>query len=214
MVEYKKKKIQLQSGGTLYYYYKINNDGKKERVTKEQYIKKSKKGGYSNNTSQNFNNKVDNRAKNFWLNSLKSSIVNWTNSGSRDNKISDTFHIPFWEGTITKKAPSIFSKDTQKKLTLFFSPLAEDFKVYDKPFIVAGYLTKPGNNRNNNSPLEWEEVVIENGGRDGLNVRYTGEKGSEKRLLTLGNPEKNEKLWYFIQSLKPIFKEEFDKHFS
>jgi len=50
MVEYKRKKIQLQSGGTRYYYYKIGSDGKKERISKEKYVESTKKkvGGEGN----------------------------------------------------------------------------------------------------------------------------------------------------------------------
>lgn len=50
MVEYKRKKIQLQSGGTRYYYYKIGSDGKKERISKEKYLESTKKkvGGEGN----------------------------------------------------------------------------------------------------------------------------------------------------------------------
>lgn len=59
-MEYKKKKIQLKSGGTRYYYYKINSKGKKERITKEEYLKKTKvlKGGLtinSNSIQKSFN---------------------------------------------------------------------------------------------------------------------------------------------------------------
>lgn len=52
MVEYKRKKIQLQSGGTRYYYYKVLSDGKKERISKEKYLENSKKrGGTDGNTT-------------------------------------------------------------------------------------------------------------------------------------------------------------------
>lgn len=52
MVEYKRKKIQLQSGGTRYYYYKVLSDGKKERISKEKYLEHSKKrGGNDGNTT-------------------------------------------------------------------------------------------------------------------------------------------------------------------
>jgi hypothetical protein len=40
MVEYKKKKIMLQSGGTRNFYYKISSDGKKTQVSKKEYLEK------------------------------------------------------------------------------------------------------------------------------------------------------------------------------
>jgi len=43
MVEYKKKKLILQSGGTRNYYYKVSYDGKKKQVSKNEYLKQ--KGG-------------------------------------------------------------------------------------------------------------------------------------------------------------------------
>lgn len=46
MVEYKKKKIILQSGGTRNFYYKISSDGKKTQVSKKEYLEK--KGGNPN----------------------------------------------------------------------------------------------------------------------------------------------------------------------
>ncbi len=50
MVEYKRKKIQLQTGGSRYYYYKIGSDGKKERISKEKYLESTNKkvGGDGN----------------------------------------------------------------------------------------------------------------------------------------------------------------------
>ena len=47
MVEYKKKKLILQSGGTRNYYYKVSSDGKKKQVSKNEYLKQ--KGGHPNN---------------------------------------------------------------------------------------------------------------------------------------------------------------------
>jgi len=43
MVEYKKKRIQLQNGGSRNYYYKEFSNGKKEQISKEEYL--NKKGG-------------------------------------------------------------------------------------------------------------------------------------------------------------------------
>lgn len=51
MVEYKKKKIVLQSGGTRNFYYKISFNGKKKQVSKKEYLEK--KGGHPNNPNNN-----------------------------------------------------------------------------------------------------------------------------------------------------------------
>jgi hypothetical protein len=51
MVEYKKKKIVLQSGGTRNFYYKISFNGKKKQVSKKEYLEK--KGGHKNNPNNN-----------------------------------------------------------------------------------------------------------------------------------------------------------------
>ena len=51
MVEYKKKKIALQSGGTRNFYYKISFNGKKKQVSKKEYLEK--KGGNPNNPYNN-----------------------------------------------------------------------------------------------------------------------------------------------------------------
>ena len=51
MVEYKKKKIALQSGGTRNFYYKISFNGKKKQVSKKEYLEK--KGGHPNNPNNN-----------------------------------------------------------------------------------------------------------------------------------------------------------------
>ena len=51
MVEYKKKKIVLQSGGTRNFYYKISFNGKKKQVSKKEYLEK--KGGHPNNPYNN-----------------------------------------------------------------------------------------------------------------------------------------------------------------
>jgi hypothetical protein len=51
MVEYKKKKIILQSGGTRNFYYKISYNGKKKQVSKREYLEK--KGGHKNNPYNN-----------------------------------------------------------------------------------------------------------------------------------------------------------------
>ena len=40
MVEYKKKKFVLQSGGTRNFYYKITSEGKKKQVSKSEYLEK------------------------------------------------------------------------------------------------------------------------------------------------------------------------------
>jgi len=51
MVEYKKKKIQLQNGGSRNYYYKVLASGEKQRIKKEEYLEKTKKkGGEGENT--------------------------------------------------------------------------------------------------------------------------------------------------------------------
>ena len=47
MVEYKKKKIQLQNGGSRNYYYKEYSDGKKKQVSKEEFL--SARGGDNSN---------------------------------------------------------------------------------------------------------------------------------------------------------------------
>jgi len=47
MVEYKKKKIVLQSGGTRNFYYKVSSNGKKKQVSKKEYLEK--RGGHKNN---------------------------------------------------------------------------------------------------------------------------------------------------------------------
>ena len=47
MVEYKKKKLILQSGGTRNFYYKVTSDGKKKQVSKSEYLEK--KGGTGEN---------------------------------------------------------------------------------------------------------------------------------------------------------------------
>jgi len=52
MVEYKKKKLILQSGGTRNYYYKVNSDGKKKQVSKNEYLEK--KGGTVKNNANNW----------------------------------------------------------------------------------------------------------------------------------------------------------------
>jgi hypothetical protein len=52
MVEYKKKKLTLQSGGTRNYYYKVSSDGKKKQVSKNEYLKQ--KGGTNIETKQNY----------------------------------------------------------------------------------------------------------------------------------------------------------------
>jgi hypothetical protein len=51
MVEYKKKKLILQSGGTRNYYYKVSSDGKKKQVSKNEYLKQ--KGGMEGNENSN-----------------------------------------------------------------------------------------------------------------------------------------------------------------
>jgi hypothetical protein len=51
MVEYKKKKIILQSGGTRNFYYKISFNGKKKQVSKKEYLEK--RGGNPNNPNNN-----------------------------------------------------------------------------------------------------------------------------------------------------------------
>jgi hypothetical protein len=51
MVEYKKKKIVLQSGGKRNFYYKITADGKKKQVSKSEYLEK--KGGSGLSISNN-----------------------------------------------------------------------------------------------------------------------------------------------------------------
>ena len=43
MLEYKKKKILLQSGGTRNFYYKVTSNGKKNQISKIEYL--NKKGG-------------------------------------------------------------------------------------------------------------------------------------------------------------------------
>ena len=45
MVEYKKKRIQLQSGGSRNYYYKVLANGEKKRVNKEEYLARTQKNG-------------------------------------------------------------------------------------------------------------------------------------------------------------------------
>lgn len=55
MVEYKKKKIILQSGGTRNFYYKVTSNGKKKQVSKSEYLEK--KGGSEN--SKNFMSKKE-----------------------------------------------------------------------------------------------------------------------------------------------------------
>jgi hypothetical protein len=45
MVEYKKKKILLQTGGTRNFYYKVKSDGKKKQVSKKEYLEKKGGGG-------------------------------------------------------------------------------------------------------------------------------------------------------------------------
>lgn len=47
MVEYKRKKIKLQSGGTRNYYYKISENGEKKRINKNEYLANIQKGGES-----------------------------------------------------------------------------------------------------------------------------------------------------------------------
>ena len=45
MVEYRKKRIQLQSGGSRNYYYKVLANGEKKRVNKEEYLARTQKNG-------------------------------------------------------------------------------------------------------------------------------------------------------------------------
>ena len=40
MVEYKKKKLILQSGGTRNYYSKVSSDGKKKQLSTHEYSEK------------------------------------------------------------------------------------------------------------------------------------------------------------------------------
>ena len=47
MLQYKKKKILLQSGGTRNFYYKVTSNGKKKQISKIEYL--NKKGGDPNN---------------------------------------------------------------------------------------------------------------------------------------------------------------------
>jgi len=64
MVEYKKRRVQLQSGGYKYQYYKQYKNGKEKKIEKEEYYK-NKKGGTNvqqncsrNSLSRNINDSV------------------------------------------------------------------------------------------------------------------------------------------------------------
>ena len=53
MIEYKKKKILLQSGGMRNFYYKVTSNGKKKQISKIEYL--NKKGGVpSDSKNKNF----------------------------------------------------------------------------------------------------------------------------------------------------------------
>jgi len=54
MVEYKKKKIQLQNGGSRNYYYKVLASGEKQRIKKEEYLEKTKKKGGEGENKKEF----------------------------------------------------------------------------------------------------------------------------------------------------------------
>ncbi len=54
MVEYKKKKIQLQNGGSRNYYYKVLASGEKQRINKEEYLAKTKKKGGDGENEKEF----------------------------------------------------------------------------------------------------------------------------------------------------------------
>ena len=106
MVEYKKKKIQLQNGGTRNYYYKIYQDGKKKQVSKEEYTS-NKKGGkidfllYKEQQKQlldDINNYLEQREKN-----LKGNITNYTSykilsNIQRQKEVSEKYISEFSKG--------------------------------------------------------------------------------------------------------------------
>jgi len=208
MVEYNRKKIQLQNGGTRNYYYKINSNGKKERVTKEQYLRNSKKGGnitsyIPDNTTinQTFNNKyvVNNRFNitkiNSWLENLRAQSQS-INSKTNAFKLEKTFNKPFWKGNVVKKAiPGLFTKghDSEKILRLYFTT-DSGFFGNNKPFSLVGTLI------DKNLPKSFEDILVLNYDDNGLLVKYNNKKG-EQRSLTLGTPEKNMKLVELINYL-------------
>lgn len=55
MLQYKKKKILLQSGGTRNFYYKVTSDGKKKQISKIEYLSKKGGGPFKNSNSSNSN---------------------------------------------------------------------------------------------------------------------------------------------------------------
>jgi hypothetical protein len=80
MVEYKKKKIMLQSGGTRNFYYKISSDGKKTQVSKKEYLEKRifrKKGGSEN--SKNFMSRKE------LIDSLKKTLEKISKQNNQNN---------------------------------------------------------------------------------------------------------------------------------
>lgn len=83
MVEYKKKKIALQSGGMRNFYYKISFNGKKKQVSKKEYLEK--KGGHPNNpNNNNWEAPPTISMNNLQKNSVKNPIVQTQTEVSKD----------------------------------------------------------------------------------------------------------------------------------
>jgi len=225
-MEYKKKKIQLKSGGTRYYYYKINSKGKKERITKEEYLKKTKvlKGGLTINSRSIQNSfRMSEQWKNYFTRGMDA-LIGHANAATNSKTLDDiekekgkyfvaTFgdlkkeYLIYWKGTVIRQEikkmsafgieKTFFIKDAYKHLKLYFS-LGEKY-------------VPNGNKKNKKikvnfvsrkgdiSDLQEQSTATIHliGYFDGKIYYHKGDP-EDRKVLFLNNPEETHRLWNTI----------------